>query len=158
MLDTFSVGTGAETYPSYMPYNISKTVTVGGTLLGELRVSKSLIDALIAGCGRSHETISFRAGELSYNMAAPQSMERLGYRFDSSRAVGDVARREGLWFHVDAAYAGVAGCVDELRHHFDGIDLADSIVINPHKWLFTPMDCSLFFCRRPDAETPSSPP
>jgi hypothetical protein len=91
VLDGFPVGTGAESYPSYAPYNVSKTQTINGTLFGELRVSKSLIDALIAGCGRAHDTISFRAGELSYNMAAPETMERLGYRFDSSRAVGDVA-------------------------------------------------------------------
>jgi aromatic-L-amino-acid decarboxylase len=51
---------------------------------------------------------------------------------------------------VDAAYAGAAAVCPELRHHFAGWECADSIGVNPHKWLFTPMDCSAFFSRRPD--------
>jgi aromatic-L-amino-acid decarboxylase len=51
---------------------------------------------------------------------------------------------------VDAAYAGVAALVPEKRHILDGCDRADSIVINPHKWLFTPVDCSTFYVRRPE--------
>jgi aromatic-L-amino-acid decarboxylase len=69
---------------------------------------------------------------------------------DPLGAVAGICEREKLWFHVDAAYAGVAGAVPELRHHFDGVDRADSIVVNPHKWLFTPMDCSVFLVRRPE--------
>jgi peptidoglycan/xylan/chitin deacetylase (PgdA/CDA1 family) len=90
VLDSFPVGDGTEVYPGYAPFNVSKTVTTGGTLFGELRVSKSLIDAMTQACGQPHDTISFRAGELSYNMAAPQTMERLGYRYDATRAIGDV--------------------------------------------------------------------
>ena len=55
-----------------------------------------------------------------------------------------------MWLHVDAAYAGAAAVCPELRHHFAGWERADSIGVNPHKWLFVPMDCSAFFCRRPD--------
>ncbi len=69
---------------------------------------------------------------------------------DPLAAIADICEREKLWFHVDAAYAGVAGAVPELRHHFDGVDRADSLVVNPHKWLFTPMDCSVFLVRRPE--------
>ena len=60
-------------------------------------------------------------------------------------------RRRGLWLHVDAAYAGSAAVCPELRHLFAGWERADSIGVNPHKWLLTPMDCSAFFTRRPDA-------
>jgi aromatic-L-amino-acid/L-tryptophan decarboxylase len=56
----------------------------------------------------------------------------------------------GVWLHVDAAYAGAAAVCPELRHHFDGWERADSVGVNPHKWLFTPMDCSAFWTRRPD--------
>jgi aromatic-L-amino-acid decarboxylase len=70
---------------------------------------------------------------------------------DPLAAIADIAQREKLWFHVDAAYAGVAGAVPELRHHLAGADRADSFVVNPHKWLFTPMDCSVFLVRRPEA-------
>ena len=69
---------------------------------------------------------------------------------DPIAAVADRAAAAGTWLHVDAAYAGAAAVCPELRHHFAGWERADSIGINPHKWLFTPMDCSAFFCRRPD--------
>jgi len=64
--------------------------------------------------------------------------------------VADVAAENGMWLHVDAAYAGPAACLPELRHHFAGWERADSVVLNPHKWLFTPVDCSILFCRRPE--------
>ena len=57
----------------------------------------------------------------------------------------------GVWLHVDAAYAGSAAVCPELRWCLDGCDRADSIVVNPHKWLFTPMDCSALWTRRPEA-------
>lgn len=69
---------------------------------------------------------------------------------DPLPAVADVAHAEGLWLHVDAAYAGPAAVVPELAHHFAGWERADSVVVNPHKWLFTPMDCSLLYCRDPE--------
>jgi aromatic-L-amino-acid/L-tryptophan decarboxylase len=69
---------------------------------------------------------------------------------DPVPAIADVAQREGLWLHVDAAYGGVAAIVPERRHVLAGCERADSIVVNPHKWLFTPIDCSALYCRRPD--------
>ncbi len=69
---------------------------------------------------------------------------------DPVPAIAEVATREGLWLHVDAAYGGSAALLPERRHVLDGCDRADSIVVNPHKWLFTPIDCSAFYCRRPD--------
>jgi aromatic-L-amino-acid decarboxylase len=67
--------------------------------------------------------------------------------------VPELARRceaAGVWLHVDAAYAGAAAVCPELRWCLDGCDRADSIVVNPHKWLATPMDCSAFWTRRPE--------
>jgi aromatic-L-amino-acid decarboxylase len=69
---------------------------------------------------------------------------------DPVRAIGEIAQREHCWFHVDAAYAGSATIVPEYRFLWDGIEYADSIVTNPHKWLFTPIDCSVLYTRRPD--------
>ncbi len=57
----------------------------------------------------------------------------------------------GVWLHVDAAYAGSAAVCPELRWCLDGVEGADSLVVNPHKWLFTPMDCSALWTRRPEA-------
>jgi aromatic-L-amino-acid/L-tryptophan decarboxylase len=68
--------------------------------------------------------------------------------------VRELARRceeAGAWLHVDAAYAGSAAVCPEFRWCLDGAEHADSIVVNPHKWLFTPMDCSTLWTRRPDA-------
>jgi aromatic-L-amino-acid decarboxylase len=67
---------------------------------------------------------------------------------DPVDAIADVAAREGIWLHVDAAYAGAAAVVPERRGAFVGWERADSIVVNPHKWLFTPLDASLLLSRR----------
>ena len=67
---------------------------------------------------------------------------------DPVAPIADVAAREGLWLHVDAAYAGVVAMLPERRAPFAGWERADSIVINPHKWLFTPLDASLLLTRR----------
>ena len=69
---------------------------------------------------------------------------------DPVAPLADIAEREGLWLHVDAAYAGVVALLPERRAPFLGWERADSIVINPHKWLFTPLDASLLLCRRMD--------
>jgi aromatic-L-amino-acid/L-tryptophan decarboxylase len=60
-------------------------------------------------------------------------------------------REAGVWLHVDAAYAGSAWVCPELRWSQAGVEHADSLVVNAHKWLFTPMDCSLFWTRKPEA-------
>jgi aromatic-L-amino-acid decarboxylase len=69
---------------------------------------------------------------------------------DSVTDASSICRREGIWLHVDAAYAGVAAMLPERRAILDGAEHADSIVINPHKWLFTPFDLSVLYCRRMD--------
>jgi aromatic-L-amino-acid/L-tryptophan decarboxylase len=61
--------------------------------------------------------------------------------------IAAICRREGLWLHVDAAYAGSAAICPELRLRMPGIELCDSLVVNPHKWLFTPVDCSVLYVR-----------
>ena len=70
---------------------------------------------------------------------------------DPVPALADACEAAGVWLHVDAAYAGSAAVCPELRHHFAGWELGDSIVVNPHKWLATPMDCSALWTRRPEA-------
>ncbi len=67
---------------------------------------------------------------------------------DPVAAIADIAEREGLWLHVDSAYAGVVAMLPARRAPFKGWERADSIVVNPHKWLFTPLDASLLLTRR----------
>ncbi|MBE0658982.1 MAG: amino acid decarboxylase [Bryobacteraceae bacterium] len=69
---------------------------------------------------------------------------------DPVAAIQDIADEFGLWHHIDAAYGGPAAIIPEMRWILDGAARADSLVINPHKWLFTPIDLSAFYCRRPD--------
>lgn len=72
---------------------------------------------------------------------------------DPLRPIGEIAQRNGLWLHVDAALAGSAAILPEKRWVLNGVEVADSFVFNPHKWLFTNFDCSAFYCRDPDVLT-----
>jgi aromatic-L-amino-acid decarboxylase len=67
---------------------------------------------------------------------------------DPIPAIADICEREGIWLHVDAAYAGPAAMIPEYEWVFDGVARADSVLVNPHKWLFTPLDLSALYCRR----------
>ncbi|MEW6282442.1 MAG: pyridoxal-dependent decarboxylase, partial [Candidatus Eremiobacterota bacterium] len=66
---------------------------------------------------------------------------------DPVPAIAAICRREGLWLHVDAAYAGPAAIAEEYRWILEGVEQADSLVLNPHKWLFTPFDLSVLYLR-----------
>jgi len=64
---------------------------------------------------------------------------------DPIRTLTGIAKKSGMWVHVDAAYAGSAMICPELRHHQDGLELVDSYTFNPHKWMFTNFDCNLYY-------------
>ena len=68
---------------------------------------------------------------------------------DDLLGVGTVARERGMWFHVDGAYGGAGLFAPSARHRYDGIELADSLVVDPHKWLFAPYDCAALIYREP---------
>jgi aromatic-L-amino-acid/L-tryptophan decarboxylase len=68
---------------------------------------------------------------------------------DPLASIGEICRRHQIWLHVDAAYAGSAAIVPELRGAFRGLDLADSFVFNPHKWLLVNFDCSAYYVKDP---------
>jgi aromatic-L-amino-acid decarboxylase len=69
---------------------------------------------------------------------------------DPVSAIAKICERERMWLHVDASYGGTAAILPEMRYVLDGCDRADSLVVNPHKWLFTPMDCSALYTSRSD--------
>ena len=69
---------------------------------------------------------------------------------DPVPAIAAICKRYGLWLHVDAAYGGAAALLPTHRQVLSGCEHADSFVVNPHKWLLTPIDCSLLYTRRPD--------
>ncbi len=70
---------------------------------------------------------------------------------DPVPAIAALARAHGCWLHIDGAYGATAAIVPEMRHILDGVDSADSLVVNPHKWLFTPVDCSVLYTKHPAA-------
>jgi aromatic-L-amino-acid/L-tryptophan decarboxylase len=70
---------------------------------------------------------------------------------DPIRSIAEICRRHGAWLHVDAAYAGTAAIVPEFRDYFNGVELADSFLFNPHKWMLVNFDCSAYFVRNVDA-------
>src|SRR4051812_1850944 len=69
---------------------------------------------------------------------------------DPVSEIAGICRANGMWLHVDASYGGSAAILPEMRHILDGCERAESLVVNPHKWLFTPMDCSVLYTTRPD--------
>ena len=69
---------------------------------------------------------------------------------DPVPVIADICARQRMWLHVDASYGGIASILPEMRWILDGCERADSLVVNPHKWLFTPMDCSALYTRQPE--------
>jgi glutamate/tyrosine decarboxylase-like PLP-dependent enzyme len=68
---------------------------------------------------------------------------------DDLRGIGTLAHERGMWFHVDGAYGGAGLFAPSVRHRYDGIELADSFIVDPHKWLFAPFDCAALLYREP---------
>ena len=69
---------------------------------------------------------------------------------DDLRSIAEVCRENDVWLHVDGAYGGAALAAPSVRHLFDGIEYADSFIVDPHKWLFAPYDCCALIYRDPD--------
>lgn len=70
---------------------------------------------------------------------------------DPLKAIGEICVKYDLWFHIDAAYGGTAAIVDEKKYILNGCEYADSFVVNPHKWMMTNFDCSVYFVRSEEA-------
>ncbi|MEO8434273.1 MAG: pyridoxal-dependent decarboxylase [Pyrinomonadaceae bacterium] len=90
-----------------------------------------------------------RAGYLPFCIVATVGTTSTS-SIDPVREFIEIGEKHAMWLHVDAAYAGSAAVVPELQHILDGCQRADSVVVNPHKWLFTPFDLSVLYCRHLD--------
>jgi len=148
----------------------------GRTDLPRLRVytsahAHSSVDKAAITLGFGHENVVHIDTDADFRMrvdaldAAVRSDRAAGYlpiatvatvgttsttSIDPVPAIAALCEREGMWLHVDGSYGGVAAVVPEMRHVLAGVELADSLVVNPHKWLFTPIDLSAMFTRRPE--------
>jgi aromatic-L-amino-acid/L-tryptophan decarboxylase len=108
---------------------------------GEYRLRPDLLGAAVVEDRRAgHAPLAVVA---TVGTTSVTSVDPLG-------AIADICAREELWLHVDAAYAGAVGLLPECRGALAGMDRADSFVVNPHKWMFTPFDLSAFYCRKMD--------
>ncbi len=89
-------------------------------------------------------------GDRVCGVVATSGTTNLG-RIDDLRGIGELCREREVWFHVDGAYGGAGLAAPDAHGLFDGIELADSLIIDPHKWLFAPFDCCALLYRTPDA-------
>lgn len=131
----------------------------------------SSVDKAAIALGLGHENVVKIATDDVYRMRPDALMQvveediALGYlpiacvatvgttstsSIDPVPAIADLCARHGVWLHVDGAYGGSAALAPEMRHVLDGVERADSLVVNPHKWMFTPIDCSALYTRRPE--------
>lgn len=145
--------------------------TIGGGTVYSSEHAHSSVDKAVIALGLGHESLRRLPGDDRFTMRvadlerAIRADREAGRRpiavvatvgttsstsVDDVPAVADVCAREGIWLHVDAAYAGVMAMVPGFEWMRAGFDRADSLVVNPHKWLFTPFDLSVLFTRRMD--------
>ena len=99
--------------------------------------------------GESVAAILDEHGDRVCAVAATSGTTNLGI-IDDLRSIGEVCRDRNVWFHVDGAYGGAALASDQTHGLFDGLELADSFIVDPHKWLFAPFDCCALLYRDPD--------
>jgi len=92
-----------------------------------------------------HTTTSKRV----FAVVATSGTTNLGV-IDDLKGIGSAAHERGIWFHVDGAYGLAALCAPSVRSHFDGIEAADSFIVDPHKWLFAPYDACALIYREPE--------
>jgi aromatic-L-amino-acid decarboxylase len=153
-----------------------RTLGLAGRDLPPLRIycsehAHSSVDKAVIALGMGHHSLRRIPADSKFSMrtdllAAAVAEDRAAGRLpvatvasvgttsstsvDDVSAVADICEREHMWLHVDAAYAGVMAMVPEFSWMRAGFDRADSLVVNPHKWLFTPFDLSVLFTRRMD--------
>ena len=156
--------------------NVREFGLAGRTDMPRLRVycsehAHSSVDKAVITLGLGHANLVKIPADAAFRMrvdaleAAIASDTAAGYRplavvatlgttsttsVDPISAIADLCAREGLWLHVDAAYGGALALVPEKRASFLGMERADSLVVNPHKWIMTPMDCSVLWTRHPE--------
>lgn len=125
--------------------------------------------ALMAGFGRDHirvvphdERFAMRADQLALMIREDRGRgmrpavvaatigTTTSMAFDPLEAIAAVSEAEGMWLHVDAAMAGSAMILPECRHLWQGVEHADSLIVNPHKWLGAAFDCTAYYVRDPD--------
>jgi aromatic-L-amino-acid decarboxylase len=131
--------------------SIEKAVKIAG--LGKDHLRKIEVDTEFALIPQSLETAIQKDLENKRNpLAVVAAIGTTGSTaIDPLEKIGEICQKHNLWLHVDAAYAGTAWLLPETRWMIKGIEMADSLVFNPHKWMFTNFDCSAYFVKNQEA-------
>ncbi len=131
--------------------SIDKAVKIAGFGLENLvRIPTDATFAMDAAALRLAIVADIEAGHIPCAVCATVGTTS-STAIDPIRELGEVCQEFGVWFHVDAAYAGTAALLPELRWTIDGVELADSYVFNPHKWMLTNFDCTAYFVKDPSS-------
>ena len=148
---------GRADLPTYRIYasdqahsSVRKTAIVLG--IGETNVVNIRCDAdfrMDARSLREEIDADIRAGQRPLAVVATVGTTSTG-SVDPVSEIADLCKARGIWLHVDAAYGGALGALEEGRWAMQGTERADSIVVNPHKWLFVPLDFSALYTRHPE--------
>lgn len=142
----FTVYCSSETHSS-----IEKGVKIAG--LGKENLRKIAVDRAYAMDPEALEKAILKDIKNHRNpLAVIATLGTTGSNaIDPLKAIGGICKKHGIWLHVDAAYGGSALILDEKRWMIDGIELADTFVFNPHKWMFTNFDCSAYYVKDREA-------
>jgi aromatic-L-amino-acid decarboxylase len=157
--------------PDVRSKGLAGRVTFSGATVYCSEHAHSSVDKAVIALGLGHHALRRIHGDRQFTMSVPDLTRAIQHdrdagltpiavvatvgttsstSVDSVPAVADVCAHENIWLHVDAAYAGVMAMVPGFEWMRAGFDRADSLVVNPHKWLFTPFDLSVLFTRRMD--------
>lgn len=140
-------GAPVDTLVAYASDQTHSSVEKGARIAGysHLRIIRSDEKFAMDPAALELQIAADRAAGLTPTFVAASIGTTATSAVDPVRAIAEIAKREGMWCHVDAAYAGSAMICPEFRHHQDGIELVDSYTFNPHKWMFTNFDCNLYY-------------
>ncbi len=142
----FVVYCSSETHSS-----IDKAVKIAG--LGKERLHKVAVDDTFAMDPKKLERAI--EGDLAHGLTPLCVVATIGTTgstaIDPLKAIGEICRRHKVWLHVDAAFAGTALILPEMRWMSEGVELADTFVFNPHKWMMTNFDCTAYFVKDREA-------
>ena len=160
-----------EAIPGVRSHGLAGRRGIGAVRVYCSEQAHSSIDKAVALLGLGHESLTRVPADEHFRMRADVLREAIDRDISDGRkplavvatigttsttsvdpvaAIAEICAAHGVWLHVDAAYAGVAAMLPDHRAAFEGWQRADSIVVNPHKWLFVPVDLSALYCRRMD--------
>ena len=142
-------GTGARPYRIAATDNAHSSVVSMAAVMDAEVVGVPVDEKLRLTGPELREVLEAHGPETFFAVVATSGTTNFGV-VDDLASVAEVCREYGIWLHVDGAYGGAGLAAPSVRHLFDGIEHADSFIVDPHKWLFAPFDCCALLYRNPD--------